>query len=42
VYGPLAHGTPQSSWVEEDELMDVLVGVKKGMEGQTCGLWQAP
>ncbi len=42
VYGPLAHGTAQSSWVEEDELMDVLVGVKKGMDGQTCGLWQAP
>lgn len=42
LYGPLDHGLAASKWVEEDELMDVLMSAKKYMVHETCGLFDAP
>jgi len=42
LYWPLDHGAAASKWVEEDELMDVLMSAKKFMVNETCGLFGAP
>ncbi|KAK4150372.1 hypothetical protein C8A00DRAFT_37044 [Chaetomidium leptoderma] len=42
LYGPLDHSLPASRWVEEYELMDILMSAKKYMTGETCGLSDAP
>jgi hypothetical protein len=42
LYGPLDHNVTQTIRWQEDELLDVLFGVKKYMTEETCGVMEAP
>jgi hypothetical protein len=43
LYGPLDHNATQPRWtLVEDELNEILVGARKYMTGETCGLVDGP
>lgn len=42
LYGPVDHEAPQSQYLAEDELLDIMFFTRQGMSGDTCGVFQAP